>query len=209
MKSLSRMLVFVMLFGMSGAAAVRAEEMSPEMAEKMKKMEALTSPGEAHKVLEPLAGKWTYTSKFWMSPEGPADESTGTSQDDLIYGGRFLMQVVKGTMAGKPFEGLGFTGYDNIKKEYVSVWLDGIATGLMTSSGQYDAATKSITETGANSCPLTGETNRKVRSVSTLVDNDHKTYTAYAAGPDGKEMKMMEISYTRVAPAAAAEPAKA
>lgn len=198
MKSLTRMLVFVMLFGMFGAAVARAEEMSPEMAEKMKKMEALTAPGDAHKVLEPLAGKWTYTLKFWMSPDAPAEESTGTSQDDLIYGGRFLMQVVKGTMMGKPFEGLGFTGYDNIKKEYVSIWLDGMATGIMTSSGQYDAATKTLTETGANSCPLTGEKDRKGRNVSTLVDNDHKTYTAYAMGPDGKENMMLEIFYTRV-----------
>ena len=198
MKSLSRMLVFVMLFGMFGVAAARTEEMSPEMAEKMKKMEALTAPSDAHKVLEPLAGKWTYTLKFWMSPDAPAEESTGTSQDDLIYGGRFLMQVVKGTMMGKPFEGLGFTGYDNIKKEYVSVWLDGMATGIMASSGQYDAATNSISEAGANSCPLTGEKDRKGRNVSTLVDNDHKTYTAYAMGPDGKENKMLEIFYTRV-----------
>jgi len=198
MKTLSRMLVFVMLFGMFGAVSASAEEMSPEMAEKMKKMETLMAPGEAHKVLAPLAGKWTYVSKFWMSPDAPAEESTGTSQDDLIYGGRFLMQVVKGTMAGKPFEGLGFTGYDNIKQEYVSIWLDGMATGVMTSSGQYDAATKSITETGANSCPLTGEKDRKGRSVSTLVDNDHKTYTAYSTGADGKETKMMEIAYTRV-----------
>ena len=198
MKSLTRMLVFVMLFGMVGVAARAEDKMSAEKAAQMEKMAALMAPGEAHKVLEPFAGKWTYTSKFWMSPGAPAEESTGTSQDDLIYGGRFLMQVVKGTMDGKPFEGLGFTGYDNIKKEYVSVWLDGIATGLMTSSGQYDAATKTITETGVNSCPLTGEKDRKGRSVVTLVDNDHKTYNSYAAGPDGKENKMMEISYTRV-----------
>ena len=200
MKSLSRMLVFVMLFGIFGSAFAHAEDKAAaDKAAEMAKMEALMAPGEAHKVLEPLAGQWTYTSKFWMTPDGPAQESTGASTDSLIYGGRFLMQVVKGTMNEKPFEGLGFTGYDNIRKEYVSVWLDGVATGLMTSSGQYDAATKTITETGSHSCPLTGEKDRKVRSVVTLVDNDHKTYTAYAAGPDGKETKMMEISYTRAA----------
>ncbi len=202
MKSLTRMLVFVMLFGMFGVAAQAEEAAAPAMdaekAAQMEKMMALMAPSDAHKALEPLAGKWTYTAKMWMTPDSPVEESTGTSQDDLIYGGRFLMQVVKGTMMGKPFEGLGFTGYDNIKKEYVSVWLDGMATGVMTSSGQYDAATKTITEMGVNSCPLTGEKDRKGRNVTTLVDNDHKTYTAYAAGPDGKENKMMEIAYTRV-----------
>jgi hypothetical protein len=203
MKSLTRMLVFVMLFWISGAVAqaeetAQAPAMDPEKAAQMEKMMAFTAPGEAHKVLEPLAGKWTYTSKMWMTPDSPIEESTGTSQDDMIYGGRFLMMVVKGTMMGKPFEGLGFTGYDNIKKEYVSVWLDGMATGLMTSSGQYDAATKTFTETGVNSCPLTGEKDRKGRTVTTLVDNDHKTYTAYSVGPDGKENKLMEIAFTRV-----------
>jgi hypothetical protein len=35
---------------------------------------------------------------------------------------------------GMPFEGLGYTGYDNVKKQYFGTWIDSMSTGIMTSS---------------------------------------------------------------------------
>ncbi len=99
---------------------------------------------------------------------------------------------------GEQFEGLGFTGFDNIKGEYVSTWLDSMATGIMTVSGHYDAAKKTLSQSGANSCPLTGEKARPGRSEWTVTDSDHTVYTSYMNGPDGKEFKGMAINYTRV-----------
>ena len=208
MKTLSRMFVFALLMGMFGtlACAEDAPKAAPVADEKaaadkamQEKMMKLTSPTEAHKVLEPLAGKWNYTAKFWMAPEAKPDESTGTAENTIVYGGRFLKQEVKGLWMGQSFEGLGYTGYDVIKGEYLSIWLDNMATGIMTASGQYDAASKTLTASGSNSCPLTGEKDRKGRSETKIIDNDHNVYSSYAAGPDGKEFKMMEIAYTRAA----------
>lgn len=199
--------IWMMVFGIFTALNAGAEtpETVPaapdakaaEQQAMMQKVKERTSPTEAHKVLEPLAGQWTYTAKFWMPLEAQPEETTGTSQNTMIFGGRFLKQEAKGTWMNEPFEGIGYTGYDNIKAEYESVWLDSMATGLMTSSGQYDAVSKTLRLLGANSCPLTGEKARPGRSELTITDNDHNTYAFYMIGPDGKEFKAMEIVYQR------------
>jgi len=205
MKAMNRMvLVGAMLMAMGSAVHAENEAvpgtakppMDPAMMEKMK---ALTSPTEVHKALELFAGKWTYGGKFWMTPDAPAQDMTGTTENSMIYGGRFLKQKIEGPWMGETFHGIGFTGYDNIKGEYVSVWIDSMGTGIMAVTGQYDAATKTLAQSGANSCPLTGEKARPGRSTWTVVDTDHNTYTSYMNGPDGKEFKMMEINYTRAA----------
>ena len=201
------MSVWMMVLGIStiinlgtGFAANEASKMDTKtpadqvMMEKMKKM---TSPSDAHKILEPLAGKWNYTSKFWMTAEGNPEESSGTSEGLMVFGGRFLKEDFKGVWMNEPFNGLGYTGYDNIKEEYTTIWLDNMATGIMKMSGKYDAAKKMISFSGSNSCPLTGEKDRPGRSELTIVDNDHHTYVMYMTAADGKEFKGMAIDYVR------------
>ena len=210
MKKISSLLLivfgFITLSGMAvfaadqkpaaSAVAPAADKVSQDaMMEKMKQM---MSPSAAHKILEPLAGKWTYTSKFWSSKDGKAEETAGTSDQAIVFGGRFLKIDVKGTWMGQPFEGIGYTGYDNIKQEYVSTWLDSMATGIMTDSGQYDEATKTLRTSGTCSCPLTGEKARPHRAEWTITDNDHNTYATYLKNSDGTEFKAMEINYERV-----------
>ena len=164
----------------------------------MDAMQRLGSPSEGHTALEPLAGTWTYTAHWWMSPEAPPESMTGTATNSLIFGGRFLKQEIRGQAEGQPpFEGIGFTGYDNIRNEYQTVWFDNMATGMMMGTGQFDAATKTLTDQGDFSCPLTGEAHRVFRTAWTVVDQDHTTYENYMRTPEGREFKAMEIHYTR------------
>ncbi len=199
MKTLNRILMLVILGMMLGATGYAAESakgpMDPALMEKMK---ALTSPNEAHKALEAFAGKWTYTGQFKMTGDAPAQEMKGTSEITMIFGGRFLKQEIEGPWMGENFNGIGYTGYDNVRQEYVSTWIDSVGTGIMTAAGQYDPATKTLNQVGANSCPLTGEKARPGRSTWTVVDNAHTVYSSYGMGPDGKEFKAMEITYSRV-----------
>lgn len=183
------------VFAEDKAAAAKAG-MDPVQMEKMK---AAMAPGEAHQKLAPFAGKWNYTAQFWMTPDAPPETMTGTGMNEMVYGGRFLKQVATGTWMGEPWEGTGYTGYDNIRKEYQSIWVDSMATGIMWAEGDYDDATQTLTLNGTGSCPLTGEAHHKVRSEWKLIDKDHTVYTAYSAGKDGKEFKGMEIHYTRSA----------
>ena len=187
------------------AGVARAEDaktaqppMDPAKQAAMEAMQKLGSPSEAHKALEPLAGSWTCTGQFWMAPDAPPETMTGSASLSLIFGGRFLKQEFRGqTPDQPPFKGLGFVGYDNIRKEYTSVWLDNMATGIMTATGQFDPATKAFTEKSDFSCPVTGEAHRQARSVWTIVDQNHNTYETYMTAPDGHEFKGMEIKYTR------------
>ena len=108
MKPMSRMFVVVMMLMMIGSAVYAIDEttqapMDPAMAAKMAQMKVLTSPSEAHKALEAFVGKWTYAGKFWMTPEAPAQDMTGTTENELIFGGRFLI-LPKGKMPSKATE---------------------------------------------------------------------------------------------------------
>ncbi|MBI4431996.1 MAG: DUF1579 domain-containing protein [Candidatus Omnitrophica bacterium] len=196
MKNLRLMLVLAAAL-VAGAPAFAAEEAAKPDPAMMEKVKAQMSPGEPHKTLEPFAGKWNYKAKFWASPEAEPEETTGTTESAIVWGGRFLKEETKGTWMNEPFEGVGYTGYDNVKGEYVSVWMDSMMTGIMTMSGQYDAAAKTLKMAGANSCPMTGEKARPCRAETKMVDANHYTYSAFSAGADGKEFKGMEIEYTR------------
>ncbi len=186
------LLAALVLMGTTGYA--EEAPMDPAMMEKMK---VLMAPGEAHEALKAFEGSWTYAGTFWMTPDAPGQAMTGTTKNEMIFGGRFLKQEIEGPWMGETFQGLGYTGYDNIKKTYQTVWIDSMATGMMTSSGDYNADTRTLSQSGTNSCPLTGETDRKGRSEWSVMDADHNIYTSYAYGPDGKEFKSMEITYTR------------
>ena len=109
-----------------GAAVQKT--MSPQEQEMMKKMQEFMTPGENHRVLDALVGNWDFTIKSWMSVDAPPEESTGTSQIVWDLDGHFLKETVQGSMMGKPFSGLGYVGYDNLKKEYESIWLDNMST---------------------------------------------------------------------------------
>lgn len=183
-------------------AQQQAAQPSPEAQKQamMETMQKFGSPSEGHKVFETLAGKWTYEGEWRMSPEAAPESMKGTVTNTLIFGGRFLKQEISGPpMAeGMPaFEGLGLTGYNNMRGEYQTVWLDNMGTGLMQGKGRFDAATSTLSDEGSFSCPMTGETHRWYRADWQIVDPNHTVYKSYSKAPDGNEFKSTEIRYAR------------
>ena len=176
--------------------SAKTDAMNQMQQEMMAKWQEYATPGEGHKALQPLVGKWDYTVTWWETPESQPQKSTGTSEAKWILGGRCLEQTAKGAMMGQEFEGMGIMGYDSMEKEYSGIWIDNMGTGMMSSAGTYDPATKSFTETGSFSCPQEGG-EKSFRGVTTILGPDKYTYEMFAAGKDGKETRMMEIVYTR------------
>jgi len=161
----------------------------------MKAMMAAATPGETHKMLARSAGNWTATVTMWMQPGAPPTTSTANATNEVIMGGRYLRQKATGTVMGMPFQGEGVTGYDNVKKQFVNSWIDNMGTGIMTMTGTYDEATKSITYTGSMADPMTGK-DSPFREVWKFTDDNHQVMEMYYP-MEGKEFKAMEISYTR------------
>jgi hypothetical protein len=189
----SRPLLATTLVSLCAAGAAFALHQSPD---DIAKMTALATPGENHKLLDYKVGKWNGHVTMWMAPGAPAMESEATSETKWIMGGRYLHEDVRGTFAGQPFEGLGISGFDNIKKKFVYTWVDNMGTGIMSGEGTYDAAKKMITSTSSMSDPMTGKVVSS-RGTETKTDDNNWKMEMFASGPDGKEVRTMRIDYKR------------
>lgn len=194
---LQSIIIALLVLTFSLSTAFGSDHGEPSMSPEMMKAMELMAPNEKHKVLEQFVGDWTYTGTFKMAHDAPAQDMTGTMKNTIVYDGRFLKQEIKGPWMDSKFEGLGFTGYDNVREKYVTTWLDNMATGIMASSGDYDAATKTLNLKGKHSCAMSGEKNRYYRSEWTLLDDKNSVYKSYTLDPSGKEYMSMEIKYTR------------
>ena len=155
----------------------------------------LGTPGEPHKLFASLAGSWTTTTKEWMEPGKPAMESTGTAEMKMLLDGRFLYQEYHAQMMGQPFHGIGIDAYDNLTKKYVTAWIDSMGTGIFMMEGTASADGKTITLKGSHPEPGGGKMSH--RAIWTIVDGNKQQFDMYGAHHGGKEMKMLEITYTR------------
>jgi hypothetical protein len=163
-------------------------------AEQQKAWMEYITPGKYHEMMAKTAGEWKAVIKMWMDPSAEPQLSEGTTVNEMIMGGRYLKSTQSAMMMGMPFEGFAIEGYDNGKKEFVSIWIDNMGTGIMLSSGAYDETSKTIILKGSMPDP-TG-VNVEYRQVTKIIDDNKyisEMFTNYGSG----EFKMMEIEYTR------------
>jgi hypothetical protein len=173
----------------------KAPGMTPEQQAQMEAYLKAGTPGAPHKTLASQAGDYDLKIKSWHEPGGPAMEETGTATRKMILDGRVLAEDVTSTMMGSTFTGHGLKGYDNVTGTYWSIWLDSMSTGIMVSKGTCDAQNV-CTFTGSWDDPVTKKPIH-ARMTSRWTSPQVEVFEMYAPGLDGKEMKMMEITYTR------------
>jgi len=185
--------------------ASKKEEKQPSEADMMAMMMELAQPGPNHKLLANGVGTWTYAIKMWMSPDpsAPPSESSGTTVTKEVMGGRYFISEHKGKMQmpgpdGKlvdmDFNGIATDAYDNVKKKFLSSWIDNMGTGIVISEGTYDASTKTFTYHAEFEMMPGMKT--KVRQVLKITDKDHHTLEFFE-DRGGQEARTMEIKYTR------------
>jgi len=184
-------------------ATAKKDEKQPSEAEMTAMMMELAKTGENHKLLASGVGSWTYTLKWWMDPSAAPSESFGTSVVKEVMGGRYFisehngkvqMPGPDGKMMDMDFKGMSTEGYDNVKKKFVSSWIDNMGTGILLMEGTYDEATKSFTYRAEYEMMPGMKT--KMREVIRITDKDHRTFEYYE-DRGGTDVKTMEIRYTR------------
>lgn len=174
------------------------DQHSEQPKDKQAMMEAykkLATPGEPHKLFSSLAGSWTTHLKEWKEAGKPPKESTGSAEMRMLLGGRFLQQELTGEMMGQSYSGIGIDAYDNLRKKYITVWMDTMGTGIFIMEGTASPDGKTIMYKGQHEEPGGGTMTH--RAVWTLVDQNTQTFEMFGTHHGGTEMKMMEITYTR------------
>ncbi|HLF15790.1 MAG TPA: DUF1579 domain-containing protein [Bacteroidota bacterium] len=197
MKLIHVLTAFSAVFTMR-AAAQDTPPPPPAMDDAMMKFIEASSPNENHKKLDGYLGTWDTQSSFWMDgPDKPPATSRGLSKNMRALGGRFVRQEFKGYFMGMPMDGLGFTGYDNMKKLYTMFWIDNTSTAMFTGAGTFDATGTTLTMTGKTDDPMTGEKDKTAKFVIRMTGKDRYVFEMYEVPAKGADVKVGEILYTR------------
>jgi len=153
------------------------------------------TPGAPHAALAMAAGSYDLALKSWYEPGGEPTKESGTATRRMILGGRVMVESMDATMMGAPFTGHGMSGYDNVTGKYWSTWMDNFSTGLMVSEGTCNAL---------GVCEFNGSWNDPIkkapvsaRMTSRWTSPVTQVFEMFGPDKEGKEMKMMEIVYTK------------
>jgi hypothetical protein len=180
----------------SGSQQAAPPQMTPEQKAEMEAYMKAGAPGAPHQALAAMAGTYDMQIKAWHAPGQPPAEDRGTATRSMTLGGRISVEEVTAAMMGAPFSGHGMMGFDNVTGKYWSTWNDSMSTGLIVTSGTCDEQAKNCTFTGSWTDPVK-KTPVKSRMTTRWPSAATEIFELYGPGPDGKEMKMMEITYTK------------
>lgn len=209
-----------MLFaGLFTARAVSDEKSGPDkkmtapdpeamkaMMQGMKKWMDSIEPGQHHEPLEHFVGSWNTTTKMWWSgPDAPAIETKGTSDIKWVLGKRFLVEEhhgemmmpdMSGGMKKVPYEGIGMTGYDNVRNLYTASWCSNLGTNMLTMKGAADPSGKTFRMYGEMDEPMLDVFGRMVKYVSRVIDEDTHVFEIIDLHAKD-DYKVLEITYKR------------
>ena len=169
-------------------------QMSPEEQEMMQKMMEAAEPGDMHQMMQDhFAGSWTVKSDYEMN--GQTMTSEGASRAMMEFGGRHLVEQYEGDMMGQPFRGGSITSYDNTAKQFQSVWIDEMSTGMYYATGQYDEASQTLTMEGQGADPTTGQMAKFKYEIKVTSPDEHVMKMWQEMG--GEMTEIMTMTYTR------------
>jgi len=157
----------------------------------------IARPTTKHALLKKEVGIWDATVKAWMNgPGAPPEESKGVETNRLLGDGLWLVTDFQSEFFDQPFRGHGTFGYDHRKGKYVGTWVDSMADHIDLSEGTYDEARQTLTMHSDTVDPASGKP-VKTKQVTEFQGEGSRLFTFFMVGPDGKDIKVMEIRYTR------------
>jgi hypothetical protein len=144
------------------------------------------------------AGRWEIETRYWHQPGQPPEVARGQADYELILGGCYLRSHYTGTSMGQSFEGMGLEGYDNARREYTSVWVDTMGTGMATARGRLQPDGRTVVYHGTRTDPVT-KSEVAFRSEWIHVDASRWEFRIFET-IGGREVKVMALTASRHAP---------
>ncbi|NJN14216.1 MAG: DUF1579 domain-containing protein [Planctomycetes bacterium] len=170
---------------------------APDPGEMMALMKKYGSPGKYHEALGYFVGKWNATLEANMGG-GLGPMGAFTEEIRWLMPGRWIVGEGKGNMMGMPYQGFQMMGYDNFKKKYVAMYVNGMETAMRTSEGVIcDPTGKVIVTYGPMDEYLTGEHDKAVKYVWRIVDKDHFSLEITDLGIGENGMVVLKMDYER------------
>ena len=174
----------------------------------------ISHPGQMHKRLNPLIGKWQMAIKLWGRANDKIPwEISGQMERRWTLDGRFIKEqsvemAVKTVeliefrgrrpymQAGKAFRGEGYLGFDRLAGIYEHLWMHDDSTRMYYSTGRFDQR-KSILELRGSWTDPYDSTVIFSRTLLTILDKDNHKIIRYISDEDTGEFKDLEILFTR------------
>lgn len=154
-----------------------------------------SQPGEPHRLLSRMTGKWTAKVRTRNAPDSAWSETEGGAEYESIFEGRFLTEKAFVRFEGMEFHWRGLLGHDNQKGRFVAAWVDNASTGIETAEGDGDLSTGVITLEGEEQVPGAGKV--PFKWVLRIGSGDKASIEMHMGGPDGKMFQNMTMELTR------------
>lgn len=137
-------------------------------------------------------GIWNVEMTFRPAPDAPAITSHLVRETRLD--GTWLISEFRGTVAGRPFTGLGINGFDPARGKYAGVWVDSMSPAVIPVEGTYDRTSGEFV-TSSNEVSPRGA--QPVHSTTRSLDRDTEETVLEARTPDGRTFTRMTMRAVR------------
>jgi hypothetical protein len=153
--------------------------------------------GDAGKRLDYFVGSWDVAVRYKL-PDGKEYEGKAACVARRAVNDRFLQQEYKSTMMGQPLVIWQLLGYDSVQKKFVEFDLHahGETTHTLRLDGAFSPDGKVLTLRGDSVDGMTGKP-VKLRTVTTVKDDDHYTLEWFITDDAGKEERKVVLTHTR------------
>jgi hypothetical protein len=158
-----------------------------------------TEPQKEHLWLHQIVGDWTMESEVEMAPGQPKEKFKGKEAVKKL-GDLWVIGEGEGDMPGGGTGYMRLTiGYDPAKGHYVGNWVGSMMANMWVYEGAVDPDGRTLRLNTEGPAFLPGaKGTAKYQEVIQLIDDDTRTFTSRAQGPDGKWVEFMKATYRRV-----------
>ncbi len=157
----------------------------------------VTTPGKHHEELGELIGEYDVKLEMVL-PGYEMPPTKGTATFEWGIKGYWILQRLKGTLMGQPYEGLGIHGFDNHTKNYCSTWVSNMDTMMITTKGVIaDPEGKIKTEYGTLNEYMSGEFNKPIKTVARIESKDKFVLEVWDLGIGEAGQAVLKYTYTR------------